>query len=148
MVSDKLAISEMQLILDSQLLGGTMESTWQELHTNKFDQAITFYRQAFNCDIREVSSRFNSRYALVISKDEQKPIAGIIESHLSCGWNSYIAVNNLIDTLTLAMSLGATNIQPFEIPKIGSAVVLHDANGQELSLIEFENNNLLKKIVA
>ena len=120
-----------------------MESTWQELHTNEFDHAVTFYRQAFNCDIREVRSRLNSRYGLVLSKDDQKPIAGIIESHHSCGWSSYIAVDNLIETLALAMSLGATNIQPFEIPKIGSAVVLHDANGQELSLIEFEQSRTI-----
>ena len=111
---------------------------WFELHTRNYEDAVTFYREAFGWETETVSDVPGFRYTVAKSGEEQ--IAGVMDASdflpegAPAQWSIYFAVEDIHATIAKAVELGATVLEPAEDTPYGLLARLADPSGSQFKL--------------
>lgn len=116
---------------------------WRELATKDVSAAKEFYKKMFGWTI-EQSATAPTEYSEIVVGDHAA--GGMIQIDDKWGpepppshWSTYIAVENVDETLTKIMENGGgVKHGPFEIPGVGRMAMVSDACGAPFEIIQFE----------
>lgn len=117
--------------------------SWCELMTSDTDAAKDFYQKIFGWKLQDEPMPGGTTYT-TIQAGEAK-IGGIIstddalsEETPSSHWGTYVTVDNVDQSIEIAVSMGAKVIvPPMDIPGTGRFAVFADPQGAVLSIISY-----------
>jgi uncharacterized protein len=120
------------------------EFCWRELHTQKFDEAKTFYKEMFGWKLEQSKMSPMTYDEIHIG---EKAIGGMMPINEHWGenwekipphWQTYIAVDNADETVEKIKQMGGgVCVPPFDAPGVGRMSVVSDPAGATFSIIQF-----------
>lgn len=120
------------------IVGEPGTPSWFELHTRRYDDAVSFYRQVFRWNTNDVSQGPDFRYTLVVDGDQQ--LAGVMDASAwlpegaPAQWSIYFGVDNVDATLTKVATLGGEIVRRAEDTPYGRLAEVTDATGAVFKL--------------
>ncbi|WP_203962029.1 VOC family protein [Actinocatenispora thailandica] len=110
---------------------------WFELHTDRYQDVLDFYRTVFGWDTATESDTPQFRYTTMRNGEEQ--LAGVMDGSgmpdADKGWSVYFAADDVDATGARAVELGARLVRPAEDTPYGRLAVLDDPNGARFKLV-------------
>ena len=117
-----------------ELTGEIGAAAWFELHTDAYDDAVSFYREVFGWDTHVMSDTSEFRYTTLGSGEDQR--AGIMADEAEpSGWNVYFQVADADDALERIVELGGTVLRPAEDTPYGRLAQAADPTGAVFRLV-------------
>ncbi len=116
--------------------------SWNELMTRDVDTALKFYSDVFAWSYMSMEMEVGS-YNVIEGGTDNQGRGGImampegIPDEVPNHWGVYFAVSDIESTVEAAKANGATIVQePFPIPDIGTAAVIHDPQSGHFNLMQ------------
>ncbi|HSN02412.1 MAG TPA: VOC family protein [Acidimicrobiales bacterium] len=113
---------------------------WFELHARDHDRAVTFYREAFSWDTREMSGETHLRYTTANNGDEG--FAGLMDAvgELPEGvpsyWLVYFGVENVDASLEIVRARGGAVLSPAVDTPFGRMAGVADPSGAIFTILQ------------
>jgi hypothetical protein len=111
--------------------------SWNELTTSDTQAALEFYTKLFGWKT-EVMHMGCMDYTII--KVGERGVGGVMTTPEGAPvkWTGYVTVDNVDETVKLAVSLGATVCVPLtDIPEVGRFAVLRDPQGAGIAVISY-----------
>jgi hypothetical protein len=112
--------------------------SWNELTTTDTQAALEFYTKLFGWTT-EVMDMPGMKYTVV--KAGGQPIGGVMalpREGCPVTWTTYVTVDNIDETASLAQSLGGNIIMPpTDIPDVGRFAIFTDPQGAVIAAITY-----------
>ncbi|MDQ1541699.1 MAG: uncharacterized protein QOH29_2425 [Actinomycetota bacterium] len=122
------------------VFGEANTPSWFEVHTRDYDTAVAFYRDVFGWDAHAVSDTPEFRYTVLRDGDEL--LAGILDAvavgipdDVPSRWFVYFGVDDTDATLTRALELGGSVLEPAVDTPYGRLATLADPTGAIFKLV-------------
>jgi len=121
------------------VVGEANTPAWFELLTRDYDASVDFYQKVFGWDTHVAGDTPEFRYTTLGQGDGQ--LAGIMDASVflpegvPAHWSVYFGVADTDATLTKAVELGATIVQPAEDTPYGRIAQATDPTGARFKLV-------------
>ncbi|HUY43863.1 MAG TPA: VOC family protein [Acidimicrobiales bacterium] len=113
---------------------------WFELHTRRYDEALSFYRGVFDWDVRTMSDDVALRYSTV--HDGESVFAGLMDAtgHFRATdpstWTIYFGVANLDESLDVVLAHGGGVLRSAQDSPYGRVATVRDPSGASFQLMQ------------
>lgn len=117
-------------------------STWYELMTNRYREAVGFYVDVFGWNAQRMSDTSDFRYTVLADTTIEKQYAGIMDaaSFLPKGvpsyWQVYFGAQDVDACCTAAVRLGGAVVEPASDSGFGRFATLSDTTGAVFRVIQ------------
>ncbi len=116
---------------------------WRELATKDLAAAKDFYTALFGWNLEQ--SKVSPGMAYLEIHTDGRAVGGMMEINESWGenpppshWNTYIAVDDIADTVVkIEANGGSVRVPPFDAPGVGKISMVADPSGAGFALIQF-----------
>jgi predicted enzyme related to lactoylglutathione lyase len=107
---------------------------WFELHTRRYDDAVSFYRVVFGWDTHVMSETDEFRYTTL--GEGEDALAGIMDDPGEpSGWNVYFEVADVDAALAQVTDLGGSIVEPAQDTPYGRIARVEDPTGTAFRLV-------------
>ncbi|MFQ4148272.1 VOC family protein [Arthrobacter sp. LAPM80] len=115
-------------------------AAWHELHSKDYAAAVDFYTNIFGLQASVMSDTPEFRYTNLV--DGGKELAGIMDAsgylpaEVPSSWQIYFQTNDVDAAIALALTMGATIVNPAEDSPYGRIAGLTDCTGAMFKLVQ------------
>ena len=113
---------------------------WFELHTRRYEESLSFYRQVFDWELRASNDEPGDRYSTAY--DGESPFAGLMDAkgHFRATdpseWTIYFGVANVDESLDVVIAHGGRVLRSAQDSPYGRVATVRDPSGTSFHLVQ------------